>query len=256
PLASIGAKTDLRLRPEVDKTGPDLRLGIDDLGQAGKELRDDRDRQSGWLGRDRWSASDPLLHRRRGRRPEIRKRIDNWDGQPGTLLSLSAPDYPTTRTTRSRVARWSLMPTGIAAHYAASAAPTSKPNSRPRKAGVPASAISQETTLSRSWCVTGALTGTSNREACRTSARSRQQLPRSSVSVLSLVPGSCTSLVGPGRLPPAPGCSRLMSATRLVQGGPGALASPALERRHDPAKGVVVVQQVGFGAEAALRIPG
>src|SRR5262245_26386683 len=91
---------------------------------------------------------------------------------------------------------------------------------------------------------------------CRSSARSRQQLPRSSVSVLSLVPGSCASLVGPGRLRPAPGCGRLVSATRLVQGGPGALASPALERRHDPAKGVVVVQQVDFGAEAALRIPG
>src|SRR5262245_37184885 len=34
PLARIGAKTELRLRPEVDKTRPDLRLGIDDLGWA------------------------------------------------------------------------------------------------------------------------------------------------------------------------------------------------------------------------------
>jgi hypothetical protein len=51
------------------------------------------------------------------------------------------------------------MPTGIAAHYAASATPTSEPNSRPRKAGVSASAISQEITPFRSWCVTGALTG-------------------------------------------------------------------------------------------------
>src|SRR5262249_3641831 len=59
-LARIGSKTELRLRPEVDKTRPDLRLGIDDLGQAGKELRDDRDRQSGWLGRDPWaSREDP-----------------------------------------------------------------------------------------------------------------------------------------------------------------------------------------------------
>jgi hypothetical protein len=77
----------------------------------------------------------------------------------GDALSQSAPDYPTTRTTRSRAARWSLMPTGIAAHYAASATPTSEPNSRPRKAGVSASAISQEITPFRSWCVTGALTG-------------------------------------------------------------------------------------------------
>jgi hypothetical protein len=72
---------------------------------------------------------------------------------------------------------------------------------------------------------------------------------------LSRVPGSCAELVGPGRLPLTPGCGRLMSATRLARGGPGALASPALSRRHDPAESVVVVQQVDLGAEAALRIP-
>jgi hypothetical protein len=47
-----------------------------------------------------------------------------------------------------------------------------------------------------------------------------------------------------------------MAAARLARGGPGTLASPALERRHDPAESVVVVQQVDLGAEAALRIPG
>jgi hypothetical protein len=76
----------------------------------------------------------------------------------GTLFHCRRPDYPITRTTRSRAARGSLMPTGIAAHYAASATPTSEPNSRPRKAGVSASATSQEITPFRSWCVTGALT--------------------------------------------------------------------------------------------------
>ena len=47
-----------------------------------------------------------------------------------------------------------------------------------------------------------------------------------------------------------------MPATRLARGGPGALASPALGPRHEPAESVVVVQHVEFRAEAALRIPG
>src|SRR5438132_4528508 len=59
-----------------------------------------------------------------------------------------------------------------------------------------------------------------------------------------------------GRLPLTPGCGRLMPATRLARGGPGALASPALGPRHEPAESVVVVQHVDFRAEAALRIPG
>jgi hypothetical protein len=69
-------------------------------------------------------------------------------------------------------------------------------------------------------------------------------------------PGSCAKLVGPGRLRLTPGCGLLMSAPRLARGGPGALASPAFGRRHDPAESVVVGQQVELGAEAALRIPG
>src|SRR5206468_10245123 len=52
------------------------------------------------------------------------------------------------------------------------------------------------------------------------------------------------------------GCGRLMPATRLARGGPGALASPALGPRNEPAESVVVVQHVEFRAEAALRIPG
>src|SRR6266516_7834718 len=67
---------------------------------------------------------------------------------------------------------------------------------------------------------------------------------------------TCAKLVRPGRLPLASERGRLSPARRLARGGPGALASPALGRRHEPAESVVVVQQVEFRAEAALRIPG